>query len=748
MKTAACAFAAVLLLPAPAHAEEADDTAITVTAAKKASAQDAQGLAQAIDAIGAEELANRQVRVLSDLTHDAPGVGLDQVGTFRGVANWSIRGIGINSSIASVDPAVGTFIDGVYLGINPGASLDLFDLGGVEILRGPQGSLYGRNTTGGAVLVSTADPEDHFHAAIDIAADGPVDAGRGAWNMTGTAMVTGPLADGLSFRVAAYRNYDGGYFRNLYNGDALGKADTSAIRGSLAYATGPLKLVLKGEYLTTSGDGAPGQNHGLFSRDSFDVSLDDEGMIRARIRQLTLRADYSFSDGSKLTNIASLRDFRQFANNDIDSTPQVLFTSDTGLTQHQWSDELRWAGTPIQGVELTAGALLFHQAMAYDENRALLSPTPSYFGGGREGHDEQSLFAQGDWHFAPKLTLTAGLGIAREEKQARVSFVVPRNACSAIAGTCPTDGLDGFTDHHRWTGFSPKITLSWAPREGLLAYAGWSRGNRSGGYNLRVTQPLAFLANAAASGSPAYDPERVDSIEVGLKLQSADKKATLNLAAYQTRVKAMQREISVAESTTGLAQSIYNTADARIRGAEAEARFRLTPSLTLKAQAAFIDARYTHVLYDITGDGTIDGADYALALPRVPRWSYGASLAHRLKLGPKRGGAALESRVAFQHTDAQAYTDNDYGWLNAFDDLQADIGLDLPTGGQGGWRLSLYGRNLLDRTQFGGDTQLPFGQGPYSAPGNIARPFGPPAVGSLSPLNKGRVLGVALSARY
>lgn len=746
-------LAAAVSAATPAFADDAPDALaaingpIVVTATKKAAAEDIQSAPLAANAFDAAALDVLQVRELVSLTRAIPGVSLDAVGTFRGVANWSIRGLGINSSIASIDPAVGTFVDGVYVGINPGAAFDLFDVERIEVLRGPQGTLLGRNTTGGAVLVETADPQDEWRARVRLSADGPVDGGRGAMAGSAQGSVTGPLAPGLSFRLGAYHASDGGYFRNLHNGGNLGKAETTVLRGGLKYAQGPLTVVAKGEYLKATGDGAPGQNHGLFARDTFNVSLDNEGFLNARNWSASLRADYDLG-GSKITNIAGWRNLRQFTSNDIDSSPAFLFHSNTGLTHEQWSDELRWAGKLGDAIDLTVGGFVFAQKVAYEEDRRFGSNDPATFrfGGGRQDHDVQALFAQGDWQIMPTLTATAGLRWSRETKDAAVTFVGARTPCSVIAGTCPVAGNrvagepNGFTDKRTWTAWSPKLGLSWQPAQGVQAYATWSRGNRSGGYNLRITQPAAFLANAAALGSPAFDAEKVDSYEAGLKLQTADRRVTLNLAAYQTDVGAMQREVSQSDGGSGLAQSIYNTADARIRGGEAELRVAVTPRLLVSANAGHIDAAYTRVFHDLTGNGTVDAADRALALPRVPKWTWGIGALHELPLG---GEARLVSRVDFNHRSRYAYTDSNYGWVDASDNLDASVTWHLPVRGIS---LTVYGRNLLDEVQFGGDTQIPFG-GPLSDGTNA--PFDPrPAAGTFSPINKGRVVGAALAMEF
>lgn len=742
----------VCALPSPAFAQQDPDSAIAalgeeivVTATKKQDAENVQSVPQAITALNAASLDAMKVRDLQGLTHAAPGVSLDQVGTVRGTANFAIRGLGINSSIPSIDPTVGTFVDGVYIGVNSGVVFDVFDLDSVEILRGPQGILFGRNTTGGAVLVNTGNPTKDWRFTARIGADGPVDSGRGAWGMTGQAVVSGPLSDTVGMKLGVFHNSDGGYFRNRFNGGNLGKAETTALRAGLSWEVGALTLVAKGELFDSRGDGAVTQNHGLFSRDGFDVSVNNEGFYDVRSWLGTLRADYDLGNG-KVTNIFGYRHYKQTTDNDIDSTPATLFHSVTGLAQEQFSNELRYNGR-FGPVDLTLGGYLFRQEVAYEEDRKI-APNPVFYGGGKQAHDVYGLFVAADIELVPSLTANLGVRWSQEDKAASVTFVRPRTPCSVIAGTCPTSGnnslipteRNGFVDQRTWQNWTPKVGLSWQAAEHVLAYAHWTRGTRSGGYNLRITAPAAFLANAALAGSPAFDAEKVDSYEAGLKLQTADKRGTLNLAAYRTNVRNMQREINLSSPSAGVAQSIYNTADARITGFEVEGRYRVSDSLILTGNVGHIDAKYTRILFDISGDGAIGAADLALALPRVPKWTWGAGVVHELPLGE---ASRLVSRVSFQHRSRYAYTDNNFGWVAASDNLDANVTWHTPLKGVS---LSLWGKNLLDEVQFGGDTQIPFG-GALSDGNN--RPFDPsPAAGTFSPIAKGRVLGVEVSVSF
>lgn len=718
---------------------------IVVTATKKAKGEKLQDAPAAVNAFGEAEIDARKLRDLQGLTYAVPGVSLDSVGTFRGTANFAIRGLGINSSIASVDPAVGTFVDGVYLGTNAGVLFDLFDIDRIEILRGPQGTLYGRNTTGGAVLVETADPTHRWEAKALGALEGPVDLRRGGPSFIIQSALSGPLTPALAFRFGASYKGDAGYFRNRLDGEDVGEARTALLRGGLSYEAGPIRVVAKGEYLDVGGDGAISQNHGLFDRNTFDVSLDNDGNIDARSLFATLRADYALAGGS-ITNVAGYRKYDQLTDNDIDSTPAFLFHSKTGLRQEQISNELRYSGQ-LGMLDMTLGTYLFQQRIAYQEDRVFPVAVPQ-FGGGRQFHRVYGLFGQGEYALSGPLSLIAGLRWSLEEKSAAVTYVRPRSPCSVIEKSCPTTGnnpffpaeRNGFDERRSWANLAPKLGLQYAFSGASNFYGSWTRGYRSGGFNVRVTQPLSFEALAADLGTHAYEDERADTYELGAKLSGSGGRSSLNLAVYRSEVRDLQREVNVASASAGLAQSIFNTADARILGGEAEASVALR-NTRLSANFGYIDARYRQVRFDISGDGKVDAADLLLRLPRVPKWTFGGEIRHRWTLPHS---SLLEMRASFQHRDAYAWTDSNFGWISSSDNLDADLTWSLSPRRV---RLSLYGRNLLDQIQFGGDTQLGFAGGPLSDGNN--RPFDPrPFAGTFSPIARGRVIGIQAAYSY
>ncbi len=718
---------------------------ILVTGTKTRDPENVQDVALSVTAFNADTLEAFKIRDIQGLSLQTPNVSLDQIGTSRGQANFSVRGLGINSSIPSIDPTVGVFIDGVYLGINAGVVFDLFDLDSVEILRGPQGVLFGRNVTGGAVVINTGNPTEDFEGKFRAAVDGPVDSGRGDPNYTVSGVISGPIVeDTLLFKLGAYYNKDEGYFTNLFDGSNHGEAETKIFRGALEGRFGDLTIRAKLDYFESDGDGPSAQNRGFFDRDSFDFAIDEPGFYANEIWTGSLTAEWDIGPGT-LTNIFGYRDYSADTRGDIDATPVFLFHSNTSTTQDQISNELRYA-ISTGGLDLTFGGFYFDQSLAYDESRELrrdlpvANQPPVFFGGGRQDHEVIGLFANGQYEFVTGLSLIAGIRWNQETKDAAVTYITPRAPCSVIAGTCPTGTApfnpatetNGFTDSVTFRNVSPKLGLQYEFANSQV-YGHWSRGFRSGGYNFRITNIPVFNRAFAATGNLFFDEEQVDSYEIGGKFQTQDGAFTLNVAGYVTKISDLQREVNLADPGAGVVQNILNTADATITGFEAEARMRVSDSLIVTANIGAIDDKYDEILFDISGDGLINDTDRALRIPRVPQVTWGMGVIHELLLGESE----ILTRVTYQYRDEFAFTDDNLGFIQDVSNLEANITWVTPVDGLS---LSLYGRNLFDEVQAGGDTQVPFG-GPNST--GVRRPFADnPTAGTFSPLQRGRNVGV------
>ncbi|MGB5352034.1 MAG: TonB-dependent receptor, partial [Woeseia sp.] len=306
----------------------------------------------------------------------------------------------------------------------------------------------------------------------------------------------------------------------------------------------------------------------------------------------------------------------------------------------------------------------------------------------------------------------------REKKSAQISGLL-FNRCT-IDGGCTGFDLD---DSRSWSNFSPKIGIQIRPDEDTLVYGFWTKGFRSGGYNMRNT--------AVAIPNESFDDEEQSSFEIGIKKDMADGRVRVNAAGYYNKIKNMQREINLSDPFVGVVQFIRNTADATISGIDFEGSWVLSDSLLLTTSLGYVDGQYDEVLLDLSGDGVVDGTDKALKLPRLAPWSYGAQLVYSREFG--WGGLTVQG--SGYRRDPAKYTDNNRGSLRAADMFNASVSVDLMDGRVS---LSAYGKNLKDESTIGGDTQLPpnFAGGPAFAFPPLR---GPGA--TFSPLNKGRVYG-------
>ena len=267
---------------------------VVVTARKREEA--IQDVPLSITAFNGDQLEALKIRDLTNLAVTMPNVALDDIGTSRGVANFSIRGLGVNSSIPSIDPTVGVFVDGVYLGLNSGIIFDTFDLDSIEVLRGPQGTLFGRNVTGGAVLINTALPGDEFEAKTRLAMDGGNDNGLNNTYIQATA--GGPINESLKAKVSIHFNDDRGWFTNSFDGGDFGAIEQLMIRPVVVYnPSDHFEMITRFEYSKTSGDGPAAQSHAsgtgttgavaTFDRNSFDFAIDEKGFQDTETHFLT-----------------------------------------------------------------------------------------------------------------------------------------------------------------------------------------------------------------------------------------------------------------------------------------------------------------------------------------------------------------------------------------------------------------------------------------------------------------------------
>jgi iron complex outermembrane recepter protein len=650
---------------------------IVVTAQKRGVAERAQSVPVAITALNAAALQEKNVTSLSSLTASIPNVSLDGSGTFNGQANFEIRGFGISSSIPSVEPSVGVFIDGVYQGQTLGIITDLFDIDSIEVLRGPQGTLFGRNTTGGAVSINTRRPGDTFALAGKLSLEsGPL--------VTAAASVEGPLGTpDLRGKITVYSSHDAGYYHNRVTDSKYGASTTLFVRPTLTWdITDRLNTTLIGEIGHIYGDGPPGVNSQVL--DKFNVDLDNEGNTDIKYRRLTSETNLKvdFGDGT-ITNVFGYSRVRALPSSDVDGLPQPFFSIDTYLRQHQISEELRYAGT-FGRLKVTVGAFYYAQKYFYLESRRLNAGPPIGFGG---QIDQKSAagFGQLQFDLTERFSLIAGGRYSWERKSAEVATynaAAPR--CSYATLTCQTFNFPGppFADDgtNSWSRFSPKAGFQYRFNRNAQLYFTYSEGVRSGGYNIRSTV-------GGVSPGP-YDQEIQNSYELGFKSDLFNHKVRLNGAAFYNRIKGLQRDITVADPVVGSAQITANAGTAEIYGGEGELTWLVVPGLTVGTHFGYLKGKYQTLTADL--NGSAPGLGYELQLVRLPSWSYGANLSYKHELA---NGATASLNTDYGHVDRAAAQDNNTAFLSSRNLWNGNIAYKLANSNV---TLSVFAKNLLN----------------------------------------------------
>ncbi|MBN7797818.1 TonB-dependent receptor [Parahaliea mediterranea] len=732
---------------------------VVITARKRE--ENMQDVPVAVSAVSSDQMAALKIRTLTDVYRGMPNVELKENGTVKGTANYVIRGIGALSSVPGVDPAVGVFYDGVYLGQNNGLVSQAFDLESVQVLRGPQGHLFGKNTTAGAVLLTTRKPTPDFEASVRTSLEGNPN-GSGGLNRHTMGMVNLPVSDTLASRFVAYYNDDEGYFENAYNGENIGESRTKMVRGSLMWTpTDSFDATVTYEYQDSDGDGSVG--HTFDPGDSpvggvttgappsfiplvcgFTPSYDDKkicqnehGFDQRIVNNLNITAkwDVGFGDGT-VTNIFGWRDMDQDTLIDYDSQAvtdelagqlvapgvpgELVSVNAYSYNQYeQLSNEIRYVGS-FGDVNLTAGLYYFTNETRYTERRDILGVPAS--GGGIHEVESISGYSEVEWYLDDKWALTLGLNISHDSKEADVAIIqVANGTCDVRRNECAIDYSDSYSN----TNYSPKLGLSYQYLENTLLYAQVAQSYRSGLYSLRNTYSPAELGKLTPGPT---DVERTDGFELGFK-SGLGGRGKLNGAFFYNYTKNLARIVETTVPPLGnypLARSVGNT---QSWGVELDLSWSLTNSLVLLASLGYLDTEYDEVninLENAQGQDPeadiVDDFDRGLTPVMSPEWTGKIGLNHSLDLGD---WGTMDSRLSWAYrSEVFEYENNSF---EVPSQEQVDAGIDFNSH-DGQWSVGIYGKNLLDETYHGGINA-------FLAPFN----------GTYSPAATGRVLGAEVT---
>ena len=675
---------------------------IVVTAEKRSVGRSVQKAPLAVNVISGDAVEALQLENVIDIGNTQPNVRLQSVGSVPGVANFSIRGIGFNSSVPSDEPTVGIVVDGVPLAATYGAYLDTFDLEAVEVLRGPQGTLFGRNSTGGVVTFRSRRPNGEFGARGRI-----IVGSQERISVAGS--LEGPLlGEELAGKVTVMVESRDGFFDNAsIEGDKVGEREAIFVRPTIVWLPSyNFDLTLIGEYADIDGDGTlahtigrPGDAintlFGFTSTPAEDILFSDpEGVNNTHWFQFTSEANWQVGPGT-LTSITGVRGSELSMGTpsaagplgtDNDGTPFDVFNLQSFVDQDQFSQELRYAGSLFDDrFTFTLGAFFLTQDLVFQESRLILGQLGSapIATSSRLDQESYGVFGQVELEAIPDVFIIAGGRYSSDTKEVEIASF---GECDPVFNC-----TFGFEDKETFDDLSPKAGLRWEATDDIAAYFTYTRGFRSGGYNFRNTVP--------ATPGP-YGDERVSALEFGLKSDFANGRIRANLALFRNSYDDIQRTVLVSVTE----QNIANAANATIQGLELDLILNPIDNFVLTASLGLIDGEYEEFSgLDVDGDGIPD-PDLALGLQleRAPDVTYSVGAIYDILL-PR--GDVVTLRANYSFTAETPINTINSSFLDSFGLLNASATYVF---GDGRYSLTAFGKNLTDKIYgvTGSDTAL------------------------------------------
>ena len=725
--------------PADAFAEASADGSGDIIITARRRSENVQDVPIAVSVLSGETLERQGAFNVSRLVQLQPSVQFISSNPRNSAIN--IRGIGAPFGLTNdgIEQGVGLYIDQVYYARIGSATLDFVDVDRIEVLRGPQGTLYGKNTTSGAVSITTRKPSFRF--------EGQAEASVGNHGFVQTkGSISGPIiADKVAARLSGSFTRRDGVLFNTITDRAVNEIDNIGIRGQILWqATDRLDVTLAADWNRQNPEGfaqtyvkvvptlrAPNRqfanlarlsNYAPASTDPFDRLVDNDAQLRAKqsIFGGSVLANWDLG-AATLTSITAYRDWDWRPANDRDFTGLPITTlSANPSQQEQFSQELRLASNGSNRIDYVVGLFWFEQEIntqgVQQQGAAaglwLLGPTvnaanPGLIDGLRSDNDiryrnqSAALYGKLTWNLTDRLSLAPGLRVNYDKKRGSYEALVsgglpnPTRAQQLIKnGVLQSQSYEA--DFSDWN-LSGDVTLSWKPTRDVLLFATYARSFRSGGINLSGL-PTRADGVTPATEVATIDPETVDHFELGLKSTLMDGAATLNLAAYRTDIRDFQT--TVVDGTVGVIRGyLANVPKVRSQGFEADLSVRPTDRLNAYVNFAWTDATYV----DFPGapppieqsGGAIQFVDASGGrLPGVSEYalSYGAE--YRLPAGSGEAYLGIDGslRSDFSSSPTPSRVQNVDGYV--LTNLRAGYRA------QGGWEVFGWVRNAFDRRYF------------------------------------------------
>jgi iron complex outermembrane recepter protein len=592
---------------------------VTVTAQRVS--ERLQDVPLSVTALGAGDLENRQISTGLDVVRQVPNlVGSNNVG-LGSAASFFLRGVGQDESIATSDPAVGVYVDGVYVARQIANNVMLYDLDRVEVLRGPQGTLYGRNTSGGAIKFETKKPTAEFGGYVD----GSYEFKYHRYLLD--AAVNLPISSTLFAKFTGVTTkQQKGFINDVTTGQDAWAPEVNGGRAQLRWVPNDsADITATVEYLKDKGEAIIGQDRlhdqpgTLFSvvsglRDQFEDTT---------TKAFSLNGVFNFG-GVKLESITGVRSLQQNFLFDVSDQLTPAYVIPNASTHNQWSQEFTLSGK-ASSLDWVVGAYYMNE-----RNHAFLGDQLYLFGGAVAGNFMKDLsndsksaagFAHLTWHATDDLSLTLGARYTEEKKKVAVEqyIVFPVSVPGTIPDLAPGDypgargpllpfwgtsdvAALGTDTAPKFTQFDPKLGLDYKITPNALAFVSWTKGFKSGGWNARVTDPRDFVL---------FKPESVSSAEAGLKSTWLDNRLRANVTYFHADYKDFQ--VTAINPATGNFVTV-NAAKMRNQGVEAEFAWNVVQPITLYANVGTNSAKYT--------ESTTAAVSTSSYVKRVPAQTY------------------------------------------------------------------------------------------------------------------------------
>ena len=687
----------------PAAAQENGLEEVLVTARKRQ--EPLQNTPLSVSVFSEDAINDRVINSVTDLGYATPNVIIDAGASASGsnaASTIFIRGVGQTDFTLSVDPGVGVYVDGVYYGQQVGTALDFLDVERVEILRGPQGTLFGRNTIGGAINILTQRPAMEFGGKLKLTtgSDKRADV-SGSLNL--------PLAENLFSKVSLSARSRDGYVNRVGSDIELGDDDSVSGRGTLLWSPSEdLEIVLSADFTREREEVAPEvlvdvneaapipffhnfvsgspcfpppgstTNPNCFNdqwvpSDPFTEYGTFDSASDLDLWGVALTATWGLGSLT-FKSITALREFDSYFSIDNDHSPLeiVQFTSD--FESEQFTQEFQLLGISLSGRLNWLAGFYYYDESATDRNPVDFSIGSLEVGGDLDVKS-YAAFAQATYSLSEKLDLTLGLRYTDEKKvrDPRSFFTSPFVLGPTLvlpAGTylVPPEEVTIKAD-----ATTPLVNLSYQWTEQFMSYFSYSEGFKGGGFTDRVSFPVPE--------TPTFDPEEVESYEIGFKSSLFNNRLRLNAAGFFVDYTNIQ--ILVA---TAIAPVIQNAAAGEVKGFEVEFQGLLTDKFEISGGLGYINAKYKQI------DPLATEISIENEFPKTPEWSSNLSASYELAL---KGGSTITPRLDWSYRGS-VFNDalNDPRVRQkSFHLLNASLHFTNPTDK---WGMILSGRNLTD----------------------------------------------------